>query len=183
MNNNCIFRNYSEMYIQSQSLTIICWLPVFYMLFMHNYSGLATRLSVSPPCYNPRPGVGASGPRSTPIDCLPVTVWRCRMGDIAWLPSSFDKFSSLFIYSYINYKQTIQFCNESRPQRHHPFFPSGRTFQVIFNRNFYPKQSRVQLRNCNCNCNWLCQNDVIVIVIESVSPYVAVIVIVIEYLL
>ena len=42
-------------------------------------------------------------------------------------------------------------------------------------------QSRVQLRNCNCN--WLCKNDVIVIVIESGSPYVAVIVIVIEYLL
>ena len=97
MNNNCIFRNYSEMYIQSQSLTVIGWLPVFYMLFMHNDSGLATRLSVSPPWYNPRPGVGAAGPTSTPIDCLPVTVWQCLMSDIAWLTSSFDKLSSLFI--------------------------------------------------------------------------------------
>ena len=33
----------------------------------------------------------------------------------------------------------VQFCNQSRSQRHGPFLPSGRTFQVIFNRNFHSK--------------------------------------------
>ena len=39
-----------------------------------------------------------------------------------------------------NTKQMIKLCNQSRPQRHSPFFPSGRKFQVIFNRNFHSKQ-------------------------------------------
>ena len=34
----------------------------------------------------------------------------------------------------------VQFCNQSRSQRHSPFLPSGRKFQVIFNRNFHSKK-------------------------------------------
>ena len=32
------------------------------------------------------------------------------------------------------------FCNQSRSQRHSPFLPSGRKFQVIFNRNFHSNE-------------------------------------------
>ncbi len=65
------------------------------MFFMHNASGLAIWLPVSPPWYNPRPGVGASDPRSTTIDCHSQIV--PAVSDIEWLTSSFDKLSSLLI--------------------------------------------------------------------------------------
>ena len=65
------------------------------MLFMHNTSGLATWLPVSPPWHSPRPGVGASDPRSTTIDCHSQIV--PAVSDIEWLTSSFDKLSSLLI--------------------------------------------------------------------------------------
>ena len=63
---------------------------------MHNASGLATWLPVSPPWYSPRPGVGASDPRSTTIDChcQIMPAWAI-LND--WHRSSFDKFSSLLI--------------------------------------------------------------------------------------
>ena len=69
------------------------------MLFMHNESGLATRLSVSPSWYCPRPGVGAADPRSTPHRLSTyLSLSDCAsMSDIAWLTSSFDKLSSLYI--------------------------------------------------------------------------------------
>ena len=61
---------------------------------MDNASGLATWLPVSRQWYSSRPGVGASDPRSTTIDC------HCHcasVSDIEWLTSSFDKLSSLLI--------------------------------------------------------------------------------------
>ena len=40
----------------------------------------------------------------------------------------------------------MQVCNQSRSQCHSSFFPSGRTFQVISNRNFHPKE-KIFIRN------------------------------------
>ena len=46
----------------------------------------------------------------------------------------------------------MQVCNQSRSQRHSSFFPSGRTFQVISNRNFHSKEKIFFRNEVNRHC-------------------------------
>ena len=46
----------------------------------------------------------------------------------------------------------MQYCNQSRSQRHSSFFPSGKTFQVISNRNFHSKENIFIRNEVNRQC-------------------------------